>query len=266
MAKSKYEEEWVNGDDQDEEWIDSPQTNGRKAMDTYGYTGPYRFRPLSPWAYVGYALLFSIPVIGWLILIIFTFSRSNINRRSFARSYWCFLFLIVCFIAICFYVPALPSLFTSRNLTMTFNNAKPFVLDAFHAGNSDNEKVAEPSATTSPEKSSDQESEESPTVSSSDANSNAGSLSAAVTPEFKEAMDSYEAFFDKYIRFMKQYEKSNNDVGMMIDYASFLTQYADMIQKLEAIDDNELSMEDSAYYLKITTRIYKKLAEISSQK
>ena len=52
---------------------------------------PPQYRPLSPWAYFGYMLLFSIPIIGFIMLIIFSFSDANINRRNFARSYFCVL-------------------------------------------------------------------------------------------------------------------------------------------------------------------------------
>ena len=68
----------------------------------YGYNGPERFRPLSPWAYFGYTLLFAIPVIGlvcmdqmMVCLIVFSLSDTNINRRSFARSFFCGLVLSV---------------------------------------------------------------------------------------------------------------------------------------------------------------------------
>ena len=54
---------------------------------------PERFRPLSAWAYVGYTLLFAIPIVGFVFLIIFSCSSANINRRSYARSYWCYLIL-----------------------------------------------------------------------------------------------------------------------------------------------------------------------------
>ena len=54
---------------------------------------PEKYRPLSPWAYFGYTLLFSIPVIGFIFLIIFSISGANINRRNFARSFWCSLVL-----------------------------------------------------------------------------------------------------------------------------------------------------------------------------
>lgn len=56
---------------------------------------PERFRPLSAWAYVGYTLLFSIPIVGFIFLIVFSCSGANVNRRSYARSYWCYLILLL---------------------------------------------------------------------------------------------------------------------------------------------------------------------------
>jgi len=50
---------------------------------------PEHLRPLSPWAYFGLQLLYSIPIVGFIFLIIFSFKKSNINRRNFTRSYWC---------------------------------------------------------------------------------------------------------------------------------------------------------------------------------
>ena len=44
------------------------------------------YKPLSPWAYYGYNILFSIPVIGFILLIVFSFSNDNINIRNNARS------------------------------------------------------------------------------------------------------------------------------------------------------------------------------------
>ena len=54
---------------------------------------PSQYKPLGPWGYVGYSLLFSIPLVGLIFLLIFTFNKSNINRRNYARSYWCALLL-----------------------------------------------------------------------------------------------------------------------------------------------------------------------------
>ena len=52
---------------------------------------PPQNRPLSPWAYFGYQFLFSIPLVGLICLIIFSFNEDNINLRNYARSYWCAL-------------------------------------------------------------------------------------------------------------------------------------------------------------------------------
>ena len=60
---------------------------------------PEAYKPLSPWMYFGLMLLFSIPVVGLIFLIIFSFDDGNLNRRNFARSYWInMLFSVVIFI------------------------------------------------------------------------------------------------------------------------------------------------------------------------
>ena len=52
------------------------------------------YRPLSAWGYFGLKILFAIPIVGFVFLIVFSISRGNINRRSFARSYWCAYIII----------------------------------------------------------------------------------------------------------------------------------------------------------------------------
>ena len=55
---------------------------------------PSEYRPLSPWAYFGLQMLYSIPVVGFIFLIIFSFKSDNLNRRAFTRSYWCALLVL----------------------------------------------------------------------------------------------------------------------------------------------------------------------------
>ena len=43
--------------------------------------------PLSPWAYIGYMLLFSIPLVGLIMMFVFGFGQGNVNRKNFARAY-----------------------------------------------------------------------------------------------------------------------------------------------------------------------------------
>lgn len=42
-------------------------------MDLNNETILTKYKPLSPWAYFGYNILFSIPVIGFILLIVFSF-------------------------------------------------------------------------------------------------------------------------------------------------------------------------------------------------
>lgn len=60
---------------------------------------PPEYRPISAWGYFGYQLLFCIPIIGFILLIVFALSNDNINRRNFARSYFC-IYVIVAIILI----------------------------------------------------------------------------------------------------------------------------------------------------------------------
>ena len=63
---------------------------------------PDRYKPLSPWAYFGYQMLFNIPVVGVILLIIFALGGAkNINLRNFARSYFCvYIIMIVVFLVL----------------------------------------------------------------------------------------------------------------------------------------------------------------------
>lgn len=64
---------------------------------------PEEYRPITMWGYFGYELLFSIPCVGFIILLVFAFGGNrNINVRNFARSYFCFLILGVILGAIIF--------------------------------------------------------------------------------------------------------------------------------------------------------------------
>lgn len=58
-------------------------------MQDYPNTIPNEYRPLSAWAYFGYNILFATPLVGFIMLIVFAFDSSNINRRNYARSFFC---------------------------------------------------------------------------------------------------------------------------------------------------------------------------------
>lgn len=54
------------------------------------------YKPISPWGYIGYQILFSIPIIGFICILIYAFgdSNKNINLRNFAKSY-IYVYLII---------------------------------------------------------------------------------------------------------------------------------------------------------------------------
>ena len=63
-------------------------------------TLPEKYRPIGAWGYFGMTLLFNIPLIGFICLIVFACSGSNINRRSFARSYFCGAIIVAVLVAV----------------------------------------------------------------------------------------------------------------------------------------------------------------------
>ncbi len=61
---------------------------------------PEEYRPISMWGYLGYEILFSIPCVGFILLIVFSLGGTrNVNLKNFARSYFCvFIIMAVLFV------------------------------------------------------------------------------------------------------------------------------------------------------------------------
>ena len=64
---------------------------------------PLEYEPISMWGYFGYELLFSIPCIGFIFLIVYAVSARNVNLKNFARSYFCYLIIVLIVCAIIFF-------------------------------------------------------------------------------------------------------------------------------------------------------------------
>ncbi len=84
-----------------------------------------------------------------------------------------------------------------------------------------------------------------------------------VSTNFKETMDSYEAFIDEYVEFMNKYQESDDTAAMLADYSEFVSKYKDYATKIDEINEDELSAADLAYYIEVTGRVNSKLASIS---
>lgn len=82
-------------------------------------------------------------------------------------------------------------------------------------------------------------------------------------PEFKEAMDSYEAFYDKYCDFMKKYAENPSDLTMLAESADMMSKAADVSEKFDAWDEEEMNDTELKYYLEVNARVAQKLLEVS---
>lgn len=85
-----------------------------------------------------------------------------------------------------------------------------------------------------------------------------------IRPEFKEAMDSYEAFINEYCEFMKKYsEASDEDLpSMLSDYATYMSKYTNMTNQMNELE-GEMNQAELQYYTEVSARVLQKLAEIS---
>lgn len=82
--------------------------------------------------------------------------------------------------------------------------------------------------------------------------------------DFKEAMDSYEAFMNEYVEFVKKYQSNPNDAKLLADYAKYMSKYTDMCDKFDKWENQNLNATEQAYYIDVQARVSKKLLEVSN--
>lgn len=81
--------------------------------------------------------------------------------------------------------------------------------------------------------------------------------------DFKATMDSYEAFFNEYVAFMEKYAASDGtDLSLLSDYSTYMSKYADVMAKLDALDTNSMTADELAYFTEVQARITQKIANI----
>lgn len=84
-----------------------------------------------------------------------------------------------------------------------------------------------------------------------------------VRREFKEAMDSYEAFYTEYGAFMKEYSENPTDLTLLSKYSDMLIKAEEMNEAFEAWDEDELNNEELKYYLDVNNRVMKMLVDVA---
>lgn len=59
-----------------------------------------RYTPISMWGYFGYNILFGLPIIGFIILIVFALGHHNVNVKNYARSFFCSFILVIILVVV----------------------------------------------------------------------------------------------------------------------------------------------------------------------
>ena len=203
-------------------------------MNKYGYSGDPRFKPVSAWGYLGYTVLFCIPVIGLLLLIVFAFSKKNINRRNFARSFFCAL-LITILVTVALVATGalgkgkwLQSLLSDGNpITSQINSIINLVLPGGISGTQTDWTAGE-------------------TVTAE-----INGKSIQVHQRFKKTMDEYKSAYDEYIKLAEN--------PSTLQYFKMLARFGSVSQAIDAIDETQLSDGDYAYYVYIMSQINRNL-------
>lgn len=100
----------------------------------------------------------------------------------------------------------------------------------------------------------------------SSVSSSSSTDSGEVTPELKEFLDSYEAFMNEYVEFLKQYQANPTDATLISEYTQYMTKLLELEQKANEYQSSEsqMSTADYNYYIDSMARIEKKLIEAQS--
>lgn len=106
--------------------------------------------------------------------------------------------------------------------------------------------------------------EENPSASKPDTEPSAPTeLVNGMRPEFKEAMDQYEAFYNEYCDFMKKFNANSSDLTLLTKYADMLGKLSAMDEKFDAWEGEDMNDAELQYYLEVQSRITAKLLEIN---
>lgn len=82
-------------------------------------------------------------------------------------------------------------------------------------------------------------------------------------PDFKAAMDSYEAFMGEYCDFMAAYSENPSDLTLLAKYATYLEKYTKLAEDFDKWNSEDMNAAEVAYYAEVQARVSKKLLEVS---
>ena len=75
-------------------------------------------------------------------------------------------------------------------------------------------------------------------------------------------MDSYEAFYDEYCEFLKEYYENPTDTKLLTKYAKMADKLIQMDEKFAAWQDGDMNEAEQKYYIEVNSRVLQKLADV----
>lgn len=85
-----------------------PFYNDHQNIPIKNYDPSKDYTPIGMWGYFGYQLLFAIPIVGFILILVFSFGGTrNINLRNYARSTFCLLIVLIVIILLIMLMVAL---------------------------------------------------------------------------------------------------------------------------------------------------------------
>lgn len=72
-------------------------------MPPANYAPPAEYKPISAWGYIGWNILFAIPVVGWILILVFGLGGTkNVNLKNYARSFLIVFLITLSIVALIF--------------------------------------------------------------------------------------------------------------------------------------------------------------------
>lgn len=206
------------------------------ATNLYGI--PDEYKPISPWGYIGYSILFMIPLIGFILLIVFSISDKNINRRSYARSQLCLLLIVAILSFATLASGVWPAL---QRSTRSFS-----LLPSAHAS----------TITLTIKPTAEPEIIKQPWYITENVNIN------GVTPALLDLTEQYITFLQSYIDFLIEYRENDNSWSMINEYLDMMNQYAEIMDSISNVSYIDFSEKDTVFYLRFMVYLEEVLVDV----
>lgn len=82
-----------------------------------------------------------------------------------------------------------------------------------------------------------------------------------IDPDFKAAMDAYEAFYTEYCDFMEKYSENPDDLTLLLQYGEMLDRAMEMDEAFDGWDEEDMTDEELEYYFEVNSRVLQMLLE-----